>query len=155
MFSAWKEEKATAALVDEAQAMADKLETTKPHILDSHAATARFWQAACLAEGDDLHDLALWPAPRVTRFAKATQTRIAALRKSRDYDKSDGLAVWLHTARAVLEPRIAPPARAIWHHLMSAGPNAAAMAEDLATEASLTLAPAFTPPRSFDADPSA
>ncbi|AWB48798.1 hypothetical protein HYN69_10025 [Gemmobacter aquarius] len=155
MFSAWKEEKALTALIDEAQAMADKLETTKPHIRDSHAATARFWQAACLAEGQDLHDLAAWPPANVTRFVKATQTRIAALRKSRDYDSSDGLAVWLHTARAVLEPRIAPPARLIWQHLMSAGPNAAAMAEDLAIEATLVLAPDSTPPRGFDTDPQA
>ncbi len=149
MFNAWKEEKAIAARVDEAQALADKLETTKPHILDSHAAAARFWQAAFLADGKDLHDLAAWPPANVTRFVNATQTRIAALRKSRDYDSSDGLAVWLHTARAVLEPRIAPPVRAIWQALMTAGPNAPAMAEDLAAEASLVLGPDFTPPRGF------
>ena len=141
MFSAWKEEKATAALVDEAQAMADKLETTKPHILDSHAATARFWQAACLAEGDDLHDLALWPAPRVTRFAKATQTRIAALRKSRDYDSSDGLAIWLHTARAVTEPRLLPPVREIWQQVQDAGPNATGTLQELLAEAGLPDTP--------------
>ena len=40
MFDTWKKEKATAALVDEAQALADKLSQAKPHIVDSHAAAA-------------------------------------------------------------------------------------------------------------------
>lgn len=150
MFNAWKEEKAKAALVDEAQAMADKLETAKPHILDSHAAAAWFWDAACLAEGQDLQTLAAWKQPALARFISATQTRIAALRKQRDYDSSDGLAVWLHTARAVTEPRIAPPVRAIWALLAAAGPNAAPMAADLIAAAGLTGAPRLSIPAGFE-----
>lgn len=137
MFHAWKQEKATAALVEEAQALADKLATTKPHFLDSHAAYALLWAETLRAEGQDLHDLAQWPAARVTKFIKATQTKIAALRKARDYDSSDGLAIWLHTARSVAEPRIAPAVREIWQHLLAAGPNAAPMAEELLQDAGL------------------
>jgi hypothetical protein len=137
MFHAWKQEKATAALVEEAQALADKLAGTKPHFLDSQAAHAQLWAATLLAEGQDVDDLTHWPAARVTKFIKATQTRIAALRKAREYDSSDGLAIWLHTARAVIEPRIAPAVREIWQHLLAAGPNAAPMAEDLLQDAGL------------------
>ncbi len=137
MFHAWKQEKATAALVEEAQALAEKLSDTKPHIVDSYAAYAQFWAAAYLAEGKDLHDLSHWPGAAVTKFVSATQTRIAALRKKRDYDSSDGLAVWLYTARAVKEPRIAPAVREIWQHLLATGQNAAAMAQDLLQDAEL------------------
>jgi hypothetical protein len=137
MFNAWKQEKATAALVEEAQTLADRLSDTKPHFLDSQAAHAALWAATLHAEGQDVHDLTQWPAARVTKFIKATQTRIAALRKAREYDSSDGLAIWLHTARAVAEPRILPAARQIWQHLLAAGPNAAPMAEDLLQDAGL------------------
>lgn len=150
MFSAWKEEKAKAALVDEAQAMADRLEAAKPHIRDSYAATAWFWDAAYLADGVDLQTLAKWKPAAVARFVTATQTKIAALRKTRAYDSSDGLAVWLHTARAVTEPRIAPPVRAIWQALAAAGPNAAPMAADLIAEAGLTGAPRLSIPVGFE-----
>ena len=149
MFSTWKQEKATDALIDAAQAVADKLASAKPHIRDSQAAAAQFWAASYLASGQNLHDLALWPHPAVTRFAKATQTKITAMRKLRDYDSSDGLAVWLHTARAVTEPRIAPAVREIWQHLMSAGSNADAMAQDLMQEAGLPPAPARSLPTGF------
>jgi hypothetical protein len=73
----------------------------------------------------------------VTRFVTTTQTRIAALRKTRDYDLSDGLAVWLHTARALKEPRIARPVQDIWQMILNAGPNADSMATDLMAEAGL------------------
>ena len=140
MFQDWKQEKATTALIDEAQALADKLDGTKPHFLDSQAAYAQLWAATLLTEGQDVHDLALWPAAQLAKFIKATQSRIAALRKARDYDSSDGLAIWLHSARAVAEPRIAPAVRAIWQHLLAAGPNAAPMAEDLLRDAGLAVA---------------
>ena len=139
MFQDWKKEKATTALIDEAQALADKLDGTKPHFLDSQAAYAQLWAATLLTEGQDVHDLALWPAAQRTKFIKATQSRISALRKARDYDSSDGLAIWLHSARAVAEPRIAPAVRAIWQHLLAAGPNAAPMAEDLLRDAGLAI----------------
>ena len=139
MFSTWKQEKATAALVDEAQALSDKLAERKPHILDSHAAAARFWAASYLASGQDLHDLMVWPPATVARFASGVQTRIAALRKAREYDSSDGLAIWLHTARAVTEPRIAPAVRTIWQQILNAGPNADGMALDLLQDAGLAV----------------
>lgn len=139
MFSNWKQEKATTTLIDEAQALADKLAAAKPHVRDSYAAAAHFWAAFHLANGLDLHDLANWKSAAVVRFAAASATKIAALRKQRAYDSSDGLAVWLHTARAVTEPRIAPAVRAIWQQLSQAGSNAEAMAEDLLQDAGLQM----------------
>lgn len=150
MFNAWKEEKAIAALVDAARDMADRLVSAKPHVCDAHAAAARFWQAAYLAEGQDLTRIAQWPPAAVTRFVTAATGRIAALRKSRDYDKSDGLTVWLHTARALGEPRIAPPVRDIWQLLADAGPNADAMAAEMIADAGLTLPAAPPVPQGFD-----
>ena len=140
MFSAWQQEKATAALVADAQAVADRLASAKRHVVDSYAATAWFWAASFRAEGQDPYAIASWPPAAVARFVTTTQTRIAALRKKRAYDLSDGLAVWLHTARAVTEPRIAHPLQDIWQMLMHAGPNAEAMAFELMAEAGL---PAF------------
>lgn len=150
MFSNWKQEKATTALVDAAQALADKLAATKPHILDSHAATAQFWAAFHLSQGQSLHDLMDWKPAAVARFAATTETKIAALRKQRHYDISDGLAIWLHTARAVTEPRVAPAVRGIWHHLLQAGPNAASMAEDMLQEAGLEIDHSLRVPKGFD-----
>ena len=150
MFNAWKQEKATAALVDEAQALADKLAAAKPHIVDSFAATAQFWAVFHLAAGQDLHELSDWAPQAVTRFTTATQTKIAALRKKRDYDSSDGLAVWLHTARAVTEPRVAPPVARIWQQLMAAGPNVDAMVQDLLQDAGLPLETPRRAPTGFD-----
>ena len=109
MFNDWKQEKAIAALVAEAQALSERLSQAKPHVLDSHAAHAQFWAAHYAADGQDLYALMTWPPVTVSKFVKATQTRIAALRKARDYDQSDGLTIWLHTARAVTEPRLLPP----------------------------------------------
>jgi hypothetical protein len=137
MFSNWKQEKATTTLIDEAQALSDKLASAKLHVLDSHAAAAQFWAASHLNLGQNLHELANWKPEAVARFAKTTETKIAALRKQREYDSSDGLTVWLHTARAVTEPRIAPAVRAIWAQLSKAGPNAEAMAEDMLQDAGL------------------
>jgi hypothetical protein len=151
MFNAWKQEKAIAALVDEAQALADKLAEAKPHIVDSYAATARVWVATYLAEGQALHDLTDWPSAQVKRFVSTAQTKIAALRKKREYDSSDGLAVWLHTARAISEPRIASAVRDIWRHLMATGANAEAMAADLLQDAGLPLDTPHRCPKGFGA----
>jgi hypothetical protein len=137
MFNAWQQEKATAALVDDAQAVADRLASAKKHVVDSYAATAWFWAASFLSEGKDLYALADWSPAAVTRFIAATQTRIAALVKKREYDLSDGLTVWLHTARAQQEPRIARAVQEIWQTILSAGPNADTMATDLMTDAAL------------------
>lgn len=139
MFSAWKQEKAIAALVDEAQAVADRLAQAKPHVVDGQAAAAWFWAATFRAAGQDVTRMADWPAPVLARFVTATQTRIAALRKARDYESSDGLALWLHSARALTEPRIAPPVRDIWQAVAGAGQNADAMAADLMREAGLSV----------------
>jgi hypothetical protein len=152
MFSNWQQEKAIAALVDQAQAMADKLGTAKPHVVDSHAATAKFWSAFYLASGQNLHDLMNWKAPLAARFAAAADTKIAALRKQRAYDSSDGLAIWMHTARATSEPRIAPPVRQIWLHLSKAGPNAAAMAQDMLQDAGLPVGAVITVPKGFHSE---
>ncbi|CAM3264227.1 hypothetical protein PANO111632_10965 [Paracoccus nototheniae] len=152
MFSDWKQEKTIAALVDEAQALADKLDGAKPHIVDSHAAAVQFWAARYLADGQDLHDLPTWKPQAATRFAAALQVRIAALRKARAYDSSDGLAIWLHTARAVSEPRIVPPLRQIWQHVMEAGSNADIMAEDLLQEEGLPPGPGRRAPVGFGLD---
>lgn len=150
MFSAWKLEKATANLVDEAQDLADKLAQAKPHVVESHAAAARFWAAFYLSTGQDLHDLMDWPPASVVRFTRAAQTKIAALRKQRAYESSDGLAIWLHTARAVTEPRVAPVVRDIWQRLMAVGPNADAMAQDLMQDAGLAFDEARRVPKGFD-----
>jgi hypothetical protein len=149
MFSTWKQEKATAALVDEAQDLSEKLAQAKPHIVDSHAAAARFWAATYLSNGQKLHDLADWKPAAIARFSSTAQTRIAALRKAREYDSSDGLAIWLHTARAVTEPRIAPPVRDIWQHIVNAGPNADAMAADLMQDAGLPADETRRVPKGF------
>ncbi len=137
MFNAWQQEKATAALVGDAQAVADRLASAKGHIVDNYAATAWFWAASLQADGQDPYTIASWPSAAVARFVTATQTRIDTLRKKRDYDLSDGLAVWLHTARAVNEPRIAHPVHDIWQMILDAGPNADTMATDLMAEAGL------------------
>jgi hypothetical protein len=152
MFSNWKQEKATTTLIDEAQALSDKLASAKLHVLDSHAAAAQFWAASHLNLGQNLHELANWKPEAVARFAKATGTKIAALRKQREYDSSDGLTVWLHTARAVTEPRIVPAVRAIWAQLSKAGPNAEAMAEDMLQDAGLRASSGDLVPLGFEAD---
>ena len=46
MFNAWKQEKAMAALVGDAQAVADKLASAKRHVVDSCAEIAWFWAAS-------------------------------------------------------------------------------------------------------------
>lgn len=152
MFNAWQQEKATAALVGEAQAVADRLASAKGHVVDSYAATAWFWSIVLQAEGQDLYAIASWPHASVTRLVTTTQTRIAALRKKRDYDLSDGLAVWLHTARAVTEPRILPPVRETWQMILNAGPNAEGMAGDLVAEAGLSARPVRQAPAGFAPD---
>lgn len=152
MFNAWQQEKAKAALVADAQAVADKLASAKRHVVDSYAATAWFWSGALRAEGLDVHVIASWPQDAITGFVTKTQKRIAALRAKRDYDLSDGLAVWLHTARAVMEPRILPPVRDIWQMIQNAGPNAEGMATDLLIEAGLPAPPRLQPPAGFAPD---
>lgn len=149
MFSSWKQEKATTALVEEAQALSDKLAAGKPHFLDSHAAAAQFWAVFHLSNGLNLHELMDWKPTAVARFAAAAETTIAALRKKREYDSSNGLAIWLHTARAVTEPRIAPTVRDIWRHLFQAGTNADAMAEDLLQDAGLQMDHSRRVPKGF------
>ncbi len=150
MFNTWKQEKATAALVEEAQALAEKLSGTKPHILDSHAAAAQFWAASYLASGQDLFNLNDWTPAAAARFAAAALSRIAILRKKREYDSSDGLAIWLHTARAVTEPRIAPAVRDIWQQILKAGPNAESMAQDLLQDAGLPVDEVRRVPKGLD-----
>ena len=150
MFGTWKAEKAIAALVDEAQSLADKLAAAKPHQVDSQAAEARFWAVSHQAGGLDLAEVIDWTPAAVARFVKASQTRVAALRKQRDYASSDGLAIWLHTARAVCEPRIAPPVREIWQRLAQAGPNAAGLAEDLLRDAGLPVEGRLQVPTGFE-----
>jgi len=152
MFSTWKQEKAVASLVDEAQVLSDKLATAKPHILESHAAAAQFWAASYLADGQNLHDLMVWKPAAVARLVVTMQTRIAALRKKREYDSSDGLAIWLHTARAVTEPRIAPAVRDIWQLIMNAGPNADAMAQDQMHDAGISVQEGRKAPAGFGID---
>jgi hypothetical protein len=137
MFKNWQLEKATTALIDEAQALADKLDTAKPHVLDGHAAFVQLWEASYLSEKQSLHDLSFLKPKALMRFISATETKIAALRKQREYESSDGLAIWLHTARAVTEPRIAPAVCQIWQLLMNAGPNADGMLDDLLQDAGL------------------
>lgn len=152
MFSNWQIEKAITALVDEAQAMSDKLAGAKPHIIDSHAATAQFWAGFHLSNGLILYDMTDWKPKDLTRFAAAAEAKIAALRKQRAYDSSDGLAVWLHTARAVTEPRIAPAVRDIWRQLAAAGPNGDAMRDDLLQDAGLPIPQSRNMPKGFAGD---
>ena len=131
--------------------MASKLAGAKPHFVDSHQAYADFWAVFYLSTGLNLHEVITWKPAAVTRFVSASVNKIAVLRKQRAYDSSDGLAVWLHTARAVTEPRIAPAVRDIWHALAKAGPNAAGMAEDLVQEAGLQGDHRFRVPKGFEA----
>lgn len=152
MFNTWQQEKAKAALVGDAQAVADRLALAKPHVVDSFAATVWFWTVSLQAEGQDVLAIASWPHAVVDRFAAKTQTRSASLRKTRHYDLSDGLAVWLHTARAVTEPRILPPVREIWQMILAAGPNAEDMARDLVAEAGLSAQPVRQAPAGFAPD---
>jgi hypothetical protein len=97
----------------------------------------------------NLHELMDWKPTAVARFAAAAETTIAALRKKREYDSSNGLAIWLHTARAVTEPRIAPTVRDIWRQLSQAGTNADAMAEDLLQDAGLQMDHSRRVPKGF------
>ncbi len=152
MFTSWKQEKGIAALVDEAQSVADKLTAAKPHVIDSHSATAMFWAGSYLANGQNLRDLNDWNPALLRRFTSEAEKKIAALRKQRAYDSSDGLTVWLHTARAVTEPRIAPAVREIWRHLAGAGSNADTMAEELLEDAGLPVSSDRTVPKSFHSD---
>lgn len=152
MFGTWKQEKAIAALVDEAQALADKLAVAKPHFVESHSAEALVWAVFHRADGVDLAAVSGWPPAAAAKFAKTAEVRIAALRKQRDYASSDGLAIWLHTARAVTEPRIAPPVRQIWRLLSLAGPNADAMAEDLLQDAGLPVDSRRFVPKGFESE---
>lgn len=152
MFKNWQKEKATTALVDAAQELADKLEIAKPHIRDSQAAFAQFWREAYFVKGQDLQDITLWKPSVVTRFVAAAETKIASLRKQREYESSDGLTIWLHTARAVTEPRIAPAVRDIWQLLKNAGPNAGAMVDDLLQDAGLPLGRVACVPQGFRTD---
>ena len=150
MFGTWKHEKAIAALVDEAQGLADKLAAAKPHFVESYAAEAVVWAAFHQANGHDLADLIHWKPSEAARFAKTAEARIAALRKQREYASSDGLTIWLHTARAVTEPRITPAVRDIWRLLAQAGPNADAMAQDLLQDAGLTMDSRRSVPKGFE-----
>ena len=150
MFNAWKQEKATAALVEAAQELADKLSTAKPHFVENYTAQARLWAGIFLSQGQDLHELMAWKPAAVAKFVTFAQTKIAALRKAREYDSSDGLAVWLHSARAVSEPRIASAVCEIWQHLSQAGQNADAMALELLQEADLPPDLGRRIPRGFD-----
>lgn len=149
MFSNWRQEKATMALVDEAVALSVKLEGAKLHIIDSHAAHAQFWAGFHLSTGQDLYDMIDWKAAAVTRFAKEAAAKIAALRKQRAYDSSDGLAIWLHVARAIAEPRIAPAVCDIWRQILAAGPNMDTMANDLLHDAGLPMNTGRRMPKGF------
>jgi hypothetical protein len=149
MFDTWKQEKATQALIDEAQALADKLGAAKPHFLDSHAATAAYWAQFYLSAGQDLHDMPDWTPVVRKRFIKSTQTKIAALRKARDYDISDGLAIWLHSARALEEPRIAPAVRSIWRQILAEGPNVGTMVDEILADADLPTGAVRRAPKGF------
>lgn len=152
MFKNWQKEKATTALIDAAEDLAEKLETAKPHVRDSHVAFAQFWAAAYLVKGQDLDGISLWKPTAIARFIKATEAQIADLRKQREYDSSDGLAVWLHTARAITEPRLAPAVQDIWRLLVGVGPNADAMVDDLLQDADLPPRQPRRIPRGFNTD---
>lgn len=150
MFGNWQKEKAIIALVDEAQAVADRLATGKPHAVEMHAAAAQFWAIVHRADGQDLETLIDWKPADIARFLRATQTKIAALRKARDYTSSDGLAVWLYTARAVAEPRVSPAVREIWTHLSAAGVNVDSMVADLLQDAGLVQDRPRCSPKGFE-----
>lgn len=150
MFKSWQQEKATTALIDEAQAVCDRLQSAKSHIVEARAAAAQFWAVSYHAQGQDLQTIATWTPPEVKRFITAAQTKIAALRKQRHYDSSDGLAVWLHTARAVTEPRIMPAVLEIWHILNAADSNADDMANDMLQDASLPPGDHRITPQGFE-----
>ena len=151
-FNSWKADKAKTALIDEAQALADRLADAKPHFVESQAAAAWFWQAFHLADGQDLNSLSDWPPAARKRFVSGAVTRIAALRKARDYDSSDGLAIWMHTARALSEPQMLSAVRAIWQHVRNAPLNADSMAQDLIEDAGLTYVPGRRVPDGFGPD---
>lgn len=137
MFANWKQEKATTALIVEAEDHAARLAAAKPHVRDGQLAYAQLWEGVHAAKGQDVQALMQWKPAMVGRFATATQARIAVLRKERAYESSDGLAVWLMTARAATEPRMIPAVREVWRHLMTAGPNSETMAAELLAEAGL------------------
>ena len=105
-----------------------------------------------MSNGLILYDMTDWKPKDLTRFAAAAEAKIAALRKQRAYDSSDGLAVWLHTARAVTEPRIAPAVRDIWRQLSAAGPNGDAMRDDLLQDAGLPIPQSRNMPKGFAGD---
>ncbi|MFN7225005.1 MAG: hypothetical protein ACK4MS_13385 [Paracoccaceae bacterium] len=149
MFGNWQKEKAITTLIDEAQAMAERLAGAKPHAVEMQAAAAQFWAVVYQGEGQDLAGLIDWTPAEVARFVRSAQTKIATLRKSRDYTSSDGLAVWLHTARAVSEPRIAPAVRDIWAYLSGAGMNVESMLADLLQDAGLSSALTRQVPKGF------
>lgn len=151
MFNAWKQEKATLALVEAAQDLSDKLAQAKPHFVESQAAMARFWAGQMLAQGQDLMQLADWPVTARNKFITETAGKITALRKARAYERSDGLAIWLHGARALNEPRILPAVREIWQQLAQAGQNADAMARDLLQDAGLPPDQGRRIPKGFEA----
>jgi hypothetical protein len=150
-FKNWKLEKAVQALIDEAQALADKLDAMKPHVTDGLAAAAQFWAVSYLAEGQDLHQIGTWKPAELRRFITGASSKITALRKQRLYDSSDGLAVWLHSARAVTEPRVAPATKAIWLKLSQAGPNADSWLMDLLQDAGLNSDQPRQVPLGFEA----
>jgi hypothetical protein len=152
MFGTWKAEKAVQALVDEAQGLADKLAGAKPHFVDAYAAWAQVWAVEHLAEGRDLAAVLTWKPAEAARFAKQAETRIAAYRKAREYERSNGLTIWMHTARAVGEPRVLPPVRAIWLALAQAGPNAPSMADEALAEAGLPPSAAWIVPMGLGED---
>ena len=77
-FGNWQIEKAVKALVDEAQAVADRLGGGKPHAVEQHAAAAQFWAAVYLPEGVDLTTLASWKPAEVARFIRAAQRSMRA-----------------------------------------------------------------------------
>lgn len=136
-FGDWKLEKGVLALISGAQDVADRLASAKPHVVDSYAAYAQFWAVVHLNGGHDLREVAAWKPVEVKRFVAASQAKIEILRKARDYDSSDGLAVWLHTARAVFEPRIRPAAAQIWRLLTAQSANIDAMVADMLADADL------------------
>jgi hypothetical protein len=150
MFNDWKAEKAIEALVTEAQDLADKLATTKPHFRDSYATQVQVWAAIHHAKGEDLYALMDWKPAAITSFAKSAAREFAALRKAREYERSDGLNVWLQTARALTQPRIMAPAKAIWEALAEAGLNVPTMVEEVLEEQGLTASPFGPVPKGFE-----
>ncbi|MEH6774378.1 MAG: hypothetical protein V7668_10675 [Cereibacter changlensis] len=149
MFNDWKKEKAVQAWIDAAQAVVDRLETSKPHVIDGLAAEAQLWAARYRAEGQELLEIAGWTPAERARFISKAETKIAALRKQRAHDSSDGLAVWLHSALALTEPRVAPAARSLWQMLSGAGDNARTMLAEKLAEADLPPEPDLRRPEGF------